>query len=205
VASVLLAGALGALAPATNATAAASTQISSCPYTISAPGHYVLAADLTCLSTGISIDATDVNLTLNGHTLRINQPSFGISVLAGETGVRITGPGTITGFNINPSFGGFGVLLARLVKDSKVSGLTVTGNTKGIFLAGGATGNTINDNTATGNVFGIQLVSGAIGNTINDNTATGNGTDLFDGNSGCDNNTWKDNIFANANPASCIH
>ena len=49
--------------------AQAAINISSCPVTITAPGSYVLAKDLSCSGTAITITASNVDLHLGGHTL----------------------------------------------------------------------------------------------------------------------------------------
>lgn len=79
-ATVLTAAAvLAPLAPA----AAATTAIRACPTTISKPGSYKLAQDLTCPSgDGITIKADNVNLNLGGHTLT---GTLGAGVLAAGT------------------------------------------------------------------------------------------------------------------------
>jgi hypothetical protein len=47
----------------------AETQISSLPYTISASGNYILTGNLSCDSSGILIEASNVDLNLNGYTI----------------------------------------------------------------------------------------------------------------------------------------
>jgi hypothetical protein len=76
----IIAGLAAALAGA--GTARADTVITSCPYTISTPGAYALAADLTCSENGINIAVSNVTLSLNGHI--ITGPNNG-----GGTGVNI--------------------------------------------------------------------------------------------------------------------
>jgi len=50
--------------------AQAATQISSCPYTITAPGTYQVTQDLTCFGgTAITVLASKVDLHLGGHTI----------------------------------------------------------------------------------------------------------------------------------------
>ncbi|HWD54382.1 MAG TPA: hypothetical protein VG346_04630 [Acidimicrobiales bacterium] len=113
------------------------------------------------------------------------------------------------------------------------SGNVVTGNTTdsngkdGVELNGGsfsgvlgmalsgATGDTVSGNTANGNAkYGIALdgptgtgttaAPGAIDNTVTGNTASGNVTwDGYDGNPGCDNNTWSMDTFGTVNQA-CV-
>ena len=77
---------------------------------------------------------------------------------------------------------------------------------RGIYLFRG-TGNEVVGNTTNGNAeIGIS-VEGPLstGHLIHENSAFGNGVvDLADGNPDCDNNTWTNNQFATAFPASCI-
>jgi len=59
-------------AVASPAAAAGPTPITTCNYLINTPGRYVVTTDLTCVNQfdfGIVIEASNVNLTLNGHTL----------------------------------------------------------------------------------------------------------------------------------------
>src|SRR5262249_26403772 len=146
-------------AVASPAAAAGPTPITTCNYLITTPGRYVVTTDLTCVNpfdSGIVIDASNVNLTLNGHTIN-GQPSAdalnGIFVdecpASGITDVRIAGPGTITGFI-------YGVVLGEGcvggVHDSTLSGLTITDNFEGVVLQGvSLTGNVISNNTISHN------------------------------------------------------
>jgi hypothetical protein len=54
--------------------AAAPTPISACPYTITAPGNYVVTGDLTARGTCISFATplSNVALDLQGHTITGN-------------------------------------------------------------------------------------------------------------------------------------
>jgi len=52
-----------------------AANITSCPITISQPGHYHVRTDLTCptgTTPAISIEANDVQLHLNGHIIAGN-------------------------------------------------------------------------------------------------------------------------------------
>ena len=60
---------LGVLAALAGTQARAVTPIASCPFAITAPGNYVVTADLTCAANGISITSGDVTLNLNGHII----------------------------------------------------------------------------------------------------------------------------------------
>ncbi len=75
----------------------AATVLTSCG-TISAPGDYVLEDDLTAAGNCFSIDADNVTLDFQGHTLTGNGTGYAVQDLAsGNDGVIITN-GSITGF-----------------------------------------------------------------------------------------------------------
>jgi hypothetical protein len=63
--ALVLAGGLGALGGLVPPASAATTV--SCGSTISTAGSYALAAD--CSGAGVTITASDVTLSLNGHTM----------------------------------------------------------------------------------------------------------------------------------------
>src|SRR5438552_19118372 len=75
----------------------ASTRISSCPYTSTAPGTYAVTQDLSCPGgTAITILASKVALHLNGHTLSGNGAGDGVYV-QGQANVSVDN-GTVQGF-----------------------------------------------------------------------------------------------------------
>jgi hypothetical protein len=83
-------------------------------------------------------------------------------------------------------------------------------NQIGIFFAGvpvGSTATKIHGSTANGNSVGIEIMSGSTGNDVDGNTALRNiQIDLQDDNPGCDSNKWHGNQFdpGSANQP-CIH
>jgi hypothetical protein len=81
------------------ALAGAATVIDHVPYTITAPGEYVLQSNLTANQTvGITVQAADVVINLNGFTLAQSQEDSdfdGIEASADDVTVR---NGTISGF-----------------------------------------------------------------------------------------------------------
>ena len=90
------------------------TKITSLPYTISAPGAYYLAGDLSYSGSGagngISIRSDDVTLDLMGFSLTCNGSStstYGIQ-LDGRKNVEIRS-GTLRGWDIGIYVGGPGV------------------------------------------------------------------------------------------------
>ena len=154
---------------ATTLSAAPSvTVITNAPYTISLPGSYKLANNITWTGTGtndavaITISANNVVLDLNGKTLTGNQffgldlfTAFGI-VVASSSNVTVSN-GVINGFRSG------GILVAG-ANQTKFNNLTIeninnlglwsglyTSNTVGGFIALGAT-NTLLSNVVVQNI-----------------------------------------------------
>ncbi len=126
---VALAGVLAALA---GGQAWAATPITSCPFIITTPGNYVVTADLLCKTDGIDIQASNVTVNLNGHTIQSVASSIGTngiyvsSLPAGASRldhVGISGPGLIENFY-------FGIFIQES-DYSQVSLTTVTGYSAG--------------------------------------------------------------------------
>lgn len=161
--------------------------ISTCPTVITQPGTYSLANDLFCSNTdGIDIQASNVTLMLNGHTITQDSAHFGlvhvgisagVGLPAGSTNVLIIGSGTITGFNGGVEF--------EQVSNSLVEDVISTGNFFGFVVNGGfsagcnqacpSTGNIFAGNTSTfNNQHGFTL-NGGNNNTFNANNASNNG------------------------------
>lgn len=102
-----------------------------------------------------------------------------------------------------------------IVLDTGSSDNTIIHNTGGaggaigIMLLPGTSGNTVNNNDLTSrSATGIAVLSGATRNTINNNivaTATG-GFSLFDENTDCGTDVWRNNSFDVdiASPSICI-
>jgi hypothetical protein len=91
------------LAALAGAQAWAVTPITSCPFTISAPGNYVVTADLLpCPNGGIYIQVSNVTVNLNGHIIAGPPIANGIVVNPGGSPrlnqIGISGPGLIQGF-----------------------------------------------------------------------------------------------------------
>jgi hypothetical protein len=81
----------------------AQTPITSCGYTITEAGNYEVASNLgPCGGDGIDIEASNVQLKLNGHTITGSGSSVGIYVNPAGTprlsGIQIQGPGLIQKF-----------------------------------------------------------------------------------------------------------
>lgn len=176
----------------------AQTSITSCPYTITAPGTYVLGADLgPCAAEGILIEASSVLLTLNGHTITGSLPgaTVGIGVPAGLglSGITIQGPGYVRNFNA-----GIAIHNADNIQVSKVTsannvtydlvadtvtGLVLTQNVLarnggvGLYL-NGSTNGMVQHNDISGNAAsGIVLTGGGSGNLVENNIVNGNNAD----------------------------
>ncbi len=192
-----------------------------CGSAITAPGQYFLMGD--CSGAGITITASDVHLKLMGHTMTGSLPFVffdGVSA-SNVSHVHIEGPGTITNYNNGVNFVG--------VSDSHVEQVNATANRRGLYLLNSTTDTHVNNNVFSMNVlegvivdlssdnhlnnnqtigngtYGIDVANGSTGNHVNGNTALGNGlSDLFDGNTSCDNNKWNGNTFVTSNQ-TCIH
>jgi parallel beta-helix repeat protein len=121
---------LAALSLVAPIASAAPTAVSSCQ-TLSVPGAYALTADFAVVeATCITITASDVKLDFAGHTISCTGTGFagscqvptpgsnGVDVAPNLTGVVVTGPGTITGFDNGVA-----------IQDSNalVNGITITG------------------------------------------------------------------------------
>jgi Periplasmic copper-binding protein (NosD) len=158
----------------------AQTQITSCGTSITEPGEYVLANDLTnCSGYGIVITrAQDVVLNLAGHRITGSDTPRKAGIFVQSSGARIIGPGVISNFTGQLSSGVF--TTGSVVE---ITGVTSTGNVVGFWLNGKvrAHGNIANNNedgfttTAEGE-FSDNLASG---NTQVGIDANGNSHTLF--------------------------
>lgn len=151
------------------ASAHGQNQITSCGTSITAPGEYVLANDLTnCPGSGIIIGGNTKGVVLNlaGHRISgsASPQTAGIKIQSGAS-ARIAGPGIISSYT-----SGFGVLLAS--GSVEVSGVTCTGNDVGFYLSNGRA--TVHGNIATTNVDGFYMVASG---ELTDNLASGNSQD----------------------------
>jgi parallel beta-helix repeat protein len=86
--------------------AIAQMPITTCGFPISAPGNYIVKADLSgCAGDGIDIYASNVTVNLNGHIINAGSPSLCVGVNVGIPAspirlnhVGIQGPGLIKNF-----------------------------------------------------------------------------------------------------------
>src|ERR1700730_469172 len=153
------------------------TVINSVPYTITAPGNYVLGASLTfspASGNAISVNAHNVTIDLNGHYLY--NPAFAANsanaIYSNNKGNITVRNGQIIGFNVgvyldNPSSGPLNA--GHIVESVRLTDCGV-----GIFLTSGTTSVFQNNQigtTVAGN-YGIALASGG-GNRVVGNVISG--------------------------------
>lgn len=172
-AAVVFSATLAALAllPSTATAGPTPMPVSECR-TLDAPGAYVLTVDIAVVDTTcIEITAGDVTFDLAGHTLSCTGAgfagtcqvpqftSFGINVASGLTGITLTGPGTIAGFDN-------GVVISE--SNAHVRGLSITGPpcdptdcsrplSQGIIVIGESAVN-LSGNSVRDHFYGLRLV-----------------------------------------------
>jgi hypothetical protein len=105
-------------AMAASAWAAAPTPISGCPYTITAPGNYILAKNLTSAGTCIAIQAANVAIDLQGHT--ITGSGTGLGITATQVDNLVIANGTVQNFSL--------AILVNLSRSVTISGMTIQKN-----------------------------------------------------------------------------
>lgn len=183
---VALASALalaGAAAGPEASAAQAPRLISSCPYTIMAPGTYVLTRDLTCPAPAITVapNVDDVRLVLGGRTLTFLGPNdpdefdengiVAIGTLDDPiAGLWIVG-GTVTGFDDG--------VFVRGAPGVRVTGVTATGNQRRGIYVDQSPGGWLVGNTATANNREGIYAEDCDGCQIVGNRAIGNGRQGF--------------------------
>jgi len=140
----------------------AGTQIKSVPYTISSPGLYCLAKNLTYAATtsnAITVNASDVTLDLNGFCLTgpgktSGSGYYGISIDAGANNVEIRN-GSVK------SFGNDGIHAAGSI-GIRVIGLRVSDNgSAGVWMAG-HNHLVMGCSLFTNNTFGATIATGIL-------------------------------------------
>lgn len=175
--------------------------IATLPYTISSSGAYIVTRDLTLTTTnsnGITIEADNVTLDLNGHTLT------GPGKTAGATGSGIYVNGTH--YNITICNG-----TVRDWRDKGIGAGTATNSQFELLRCynNGSNGLLVgNDNTVSGNTahsngtYGIQTGNGC---TVNDNNSYGNGSGGIYVGSGCSvsGNSCRGNTGSGINAGNC--
>jgi hypothetical protein len=153
------------------------TPISSCPFSITAPGNYVVTRNLTSVGNCISFLVDGVAIDLQGHSITGNGTGVGIGYPSVPQPHIIIANGTIARFGsqgINAGGGGF------------VANMIVQGNT-----LDGVAASTVVDSIIAGN--GHDGISS--GHAINNVQVTGNDHDgiLLSGNPTVSNSTVSDN------------
>jgi len=139
-------------------TVQAATFINACPFVITSPGDYLLAANLMCGGgDGITINTGNVRLALEGHTITAGVGAKRAIVASKQFGVlqnvRILGPGLITNSGANAFSAG---VFLDFVVNAEMSGITVLGALGGI-VTGDSSNLTITANTLWQNNVGISL------------------------------------------------
>ena len=129
-------------------------------------GSVILTQNITCNSDGLTVDANNAIINLNGHS--ITGPGTHIGELIGigisSDNVIIKGPGIIRGFQAG--------ILATETNQFRVSSITLQGNEIGLFVTS-SSGAFLDANTITHNNIGIASNSGT-DLTMNDNLINNN-------------------------------
>ncbi|ACM19501.1 hypothetical protein Geob_1141 [Geotalea daltonii FRC-32] len=173
----------------------AATQISVLPFTISQPGSYVVSQNLTSSGDGISVQASNVAIDLNGFTLSGSGSGNGVVVTSGSN-IQISN-GTITGFTS-------GVEVSEWNNNVRVASVNAIGNSLwGIHLFG--TNNQVKGCTVTGSSYiGIRVGSGS---RVEDNNLFNNGHGIIatDGNTTIAGNTVTSSLYNGiTNGVACL-
>jgi parallel beta-helix repeat protein len=181
------------------------TPISSLPYTISEPGSYYVAGNLSSTEHGIIIESSGVTLDLGGFSITGDRGTgdYGIYVAGALTNnpvdkLLVKG-GSIYGFGNG--------LRAKFTENSRFEQLLVSGSTSHGFLLSGNTGlcsgNTVVDcsvSGSTGTGFYLDGRNGQCnGNTIADCSISGNnsyGVYLRGDGGQCIGNTIRENTVS---------
>ena len=108
------------------------TLINTCPFVITSPGDYLLAANLMCGGgDGITINTGNVRLALEGHTITAGVGAKRAIVASTQFGVlqnvRILGPGLITNSGANAFSAG---VFLDFVVNAEMSGIMVLGRSE---------------------------------------------------------------------------
>jgi len=184
-----LMGAAGASAPDPR-----GTPITSAPFTITAPGNYYLANNISVdQETAITINADNVVLDLNGFEVSSNITgfNFGDAIIAGFIRRNIT------------------------IKNGVVQGIVGTSSSSGIFFNGISGGLNLENlrvlDTAGIRASGSRCNARIVSNVVNGDTAqsTTSTPDVITNSAlisitSCDGSIFKDNIVANGLPSDPI-
>ena len=159
---------LGMGAMAASAWAAVPTPISGCPYTITAPGSYILTKNLTSAGTCIAIQADNVTIDLQGHTITGNRTGFGITDAGAGDRDLVIANGTIQDFR--------GAIIVNTSHPVTISGMTLQKNagsqTIALFSAT-VFGSKIDDNAGIGIRINGDEPSAILNSEVSRNGAEG--------------------------------
>jgi hypothetical protein len=167
----MLALGIGATA---SAEAASPTPISACPYTITAPGNYVVTNNLSATGNCIIVGADKVTVDLQGHMIAGNGQGYGIVCAAGFGGINchyvVIANGTVARFSEGVFLVGDHNTVAQVTAQQNTgSGFELQGNVPGSNLV---TGSLATKNGTTG-ILGSPAFVTAL--TVNDSQSNNNG------------------------------
>ena len=138
------------------------TKITSVPYTISTPGFYYLAKDLTLTTSGsaITVEANDVTIDLMGFTLNYTGSTMPVGVyMNGRNNVEVRN-GTVTNFENGISEGSDDGMNHRVINirahNNKNPGIALKGS--GHLVKG--------CNSSHNGGMGILVVGGTVANCV---------------------------------------
>jgi hypothetical protein len=159
------------------------TQITSVPYTITAPGRYIFANNLTYSAASghaIFVVTSHVTIDLNGYYLSCPTPgntAIGIEV-GNEANVKVRNGG-IGGFSDGVKFGAY----ASLAFENVVEGIQFWANSQFSVLSQGNVCVVQNCQIKGPGAYGIYFSAGGSGNRATNNVASGLTTGFVSGGS----------------------
>ena len=138
---------------------------------ITIDADYTLMSDMTFNGTGFIINADNITIDLNGHTITGNYPPYSKPPYSGVEAINHSGVtiknGTIRGFNV-------GIFLLGS-NNNVISGIVTSENTYLGILVSASDGNLISNVTAVSNIQEGLRVASSQNNTITNTTSSNNG------------------------------